>query len=500
MGAMSSQTRLDRSSGIPLYQQLADLIRADVERGGYRPGEILPSEGELCAAYGLSRSVTRQALRMLSQTGVIRTERGRGSFVAEKKLSERFVQRTSGFYDDLVRMGLRVETKVLHQQIEPVSSEIRDFLGIDRAVRIDRLRSVEGRVLEYVRIYLPPTRVPGLESVNLTNRSLYRHLREAYGLEISHGLRTVEAVAADDEIAAHLGISRGTPTLLLTSASRTPDGAPLEWFSAWHRADRTRFEIEVVQGKDRQRFEPAVVGGLAINGRPQAGPAQEVTGLAPHNLGGMPHPERQAALHRRLVSERIIAVLRPDLPADWAAVVSALAAGGIRVVEFATSAGDPAHLIGQARAASSDLLIGAGDLRSVQEARRWAGAGAEYLSFSIGPLENGRGDLGAAVIGSGFTPHEVSAAHAWSGGPVTWFPASSPSMLNQLDASLPGIGLIATGGLDGSNLVEYLAAGAIAAKVEVPAALLSDSKPSLPGLTEWSARLRHAVEDRRPTG
>ena len=431
---------------------------------------------------------------MLSQTGVIRTERGRGSFVAEKKLSERFVQRTSGFYADLVRMGLRVETKVLHQQIEPVSSEIRDFLGVGRALRIDRQRSVEGRVLEYVRIYLPPTRVPGLEAVDLTNRSLYRHLREVYGLEISHGLRTVEAVAADDEIAAHLGIGRGEPTLLLTSASRTPDGSPLEWFSAWHRADRTRFEIEVVQGHPVQSFEPAVVGGLVTEGRAPERLSPEVTGLAPHNVGGPPRPRRQFALRSRLITDRVIVALRPSPANDWPAIVAALTDGGIRAIEILT-AGDPEEAIAQARAVSAELLIGVGELGSVPDARRAARAGAAYVAFRAGSAEAGRTDLGSPVVGSGFTPHELVAAHELIGGPVTWFPAAGagPGMLDQLTSALPGVPLIAAGGLDETTFADYLAAGAVAVKLEPPERLLAGT--ALPELAIWAARVRRLAGD-----
>jgi DNA-binding GntR family transcriptional regulator len=96
--------QIDRSSPIPLYHQLEYLLRREIENGSYRPGDTLPSEGEICARYEVSRSVVRQTLTNLTHAGIIRTERGRGSFVAERKLQERFVQRTTGLYDDLRRL------------------------------------------------------------------------------------------------------------------------------------------------------------------------------------------------------------------------------------------------------------------------------------------------------------------------------------------------------------------------------------------------------------
>ncbi len=47
------------------------------------PGTRLPSENELCDQFGVSRTVMREALRMLSARGLIRIEKGRGMFVDE---------------------------------------------------------------------------------------------------------------------------------------------------------------------------------------------------------------------------------------------------------------------------------------------------------------------------------------------------------------------------------------------------------------------------------
>ncbi|MFC7404108.1 GntR family transcriptional regulator [Georgenia alba] len=303
---------IDRSSNVPLYRQLEEALRSEIEQGAYRPGDMLPSESEICARYQLSRSVVRQALQHLAQAGTVRTERGRGSFVAEPKLSERFVQRATGFYDDLTRMGMRVETRVVYQALEPVPREVREFLGVNEAVRIDRVRSVEGRVLAYVRTYLASERCPGLERFDLTDRSLYAHLRDVYGLHVHSGFRTVEAVAAEADVAERLGLERGSPVLLLCSASRTSDGRPLEWFAAWHRADRTRFQVDIVAGSEWP-FEQAVV---VDDGAPIA--ASEPAPTAGDE-----------------VTDRVVAVVRAPEGTDSATVAAELASGSTALVELA---------------------------------------------------------------------------------------------------------------------------------------------------------------------
>jgi GntR family transcriptional regulator, transcriptional repressor for pyruvate dehydrogenase complex len=82
-----------RTAGAPAYQVLADGLRMQITSGKLRPGDRLPTEPQLCAQSGLSRSTVREALRLLTSQNLIVTTRGvtGGSFVAEpspKKLSE----------------------------------------------------------------------------------------------------------------------------------------------------------------------------------------------------------------------------------------------------------------------------------------------------------------------------------------------------------------------------------------------------------------------------
>jgi GntR family transcriptional repressor for pyruvate dehydrogenase complex len=86
-------TLASRSTGIPAYQVLADGLRAQITSGKLRPGDRLPTEPQLCAQSGLSRSTVREALRLLTSQNLIVTTRGvtGGSFVAEpspKKLAK----------------------------------------------------------------------------------------------------------------------------------------------------------------------------------------------------------------------------------------------------------------------------------------------------------------------------------------------------------------------------------------------------------------------------
>ena len=80
-GSQLPQTgdRLDDADPRPLWQQLADLLRSRIERGELTGR--LEAEMALAQRYGISRDTVRRALATLAGDGLIRSTRGRGTFV-----------------------------------------------------------------------------------------------------------------------------------------------------------------------------------------------------------------------------------------------------------------------------------------------------------------------------------------------------------------------------------------------------------------------------------
>src|SRR5918997_4678363 len=86
---MREDDGLDRSSFVPLYYQLQELLKEQIESGAWKPGERMPSEPELARRFGISRVVVRQALAILEDDRQIVRIKGRGTFVAPPKLDAR---------------------------------------------------------------------------------------------------------------------------------------------------------------------------------------------------------------------------------------------------------------------------------------------------------------------------------------------------------------------------------------------------------------------------
>jgi GntR family transcriptional regulator len=244
---------IDFDSHIPYYIQVEKIIRGRIKDGTWSPGDRLPSEAELCAMFGVSRTVIRQALQDLIHEGLIKRRKGRGSFVAAGKISEQLVQKLTGFYQDMVEQGLEPVTQVLKQHVIPASPEVARYLNLEPATpvfEIVRLRSVQQVAIVLVTTYLPYSLCPDLIHENLNNQSLYALLENRYHLYIARGRRTIHAVAAEENEARLLEVKKGAPLFRLESISYLSDGTPIEYYYAYHRGDRSQFEVELIRTRD----------------------------------------------------------------------------------------------------------------------------------------------------------------------------------------------------------------------------------------------------------
>lgn len=248
---------IDFNSHIPYYAQLIDLIKEQIDQHVWKPGDRIPGEPELCKEYGISRTVVRQALLELEQDGLIVRRKGKGTFVAFPKIGESLAQKLTGFYQDMLERGIQPVTQVLKQELVPANPKIAEFLQIDpgsEVIEVRRLRFVNEEPIQLVYSYLPCALCPKLAEVDLTNRSLYGFLESECGLFISHGRRFIEAMLAPEAEARLLRVERGAPLIMLESIAYLEDGRPVEYYKAFHRGDRSRFEIELVRVKEQSKL------------------------------------------------------------------------------------------------------------------------------------------------------------------------------------------------------------------------------------------------------
>ncbi len=194
----------------------------------------------------------------------------------------------------------------------------------------------------------------------------------------------------------------------------------------------------------------------------------------------------------------VVAILRGDYGASVTAVVDALAAGGVRAIEVSLTSPRALTLIARAAArAPGGVVVGAGTVLTVEQAREVRDSGAAFLVSPVVDPEviAAALDLGLAPIPGAFTPTEVRAALRAGAPAVKLFPADSlgPRFVKGLLAPMPGVRLVPTGGVTLELARAFAAAGAWAVGVGSP--LLGDLAADRDALV---ARARAFVGAMRP--
>jgi Entner-Doudoroff aldolase len=165
----------------------------------------------------------------------------------------------------------------------------------------------------------------------------------------------------------------------------------------------------------------------------------------------------------RLAAERASAILRCPSEADARVAMEAAIAGGFRVCEFTLTIPGAVGLIREF-ASRGDLVVGAGTVLTVDDARAAVDAGARFLVSPVfDPLVVEEAQrLGVASIPGCATPTEMLAAHRAGATLLKLFPAQPPSWIAQTLGPMPFLRIVPTSGVTLENCHEHLAAGAFA--------------------------------------
>ncbi len=242
---------LSPEKSTPLYLQLKELIKKEIQNGNLQPNDRLPSEKEMCDTYKVSRITVRQALAELVNEGLVYRIHGKGTFVANPRLEQELVKVTP-FAETLRRKGIKPSTKYLKSQIIPADFNLATLLAIPLEANIVHLRLLglgDNEPLVVYNSYFPE--YIGIKMMELAQQKAKRKQSfSTYDLynEISHVTpsmltQSFEATVADKKTAKILEVNPGHPLLQITTVVYTVEGHPVEYRIAAYRGEKYRFHI-----------------------------------------------------------------------------------------------------------------------------------------------------------------------------------------------------------------------------------------------------------------
>ena len=123
---------LNRDSAIPLWYQIAEILGREISNDVHRAGRQFPTESLLTGRFGVNRHTVRHAVSSLADQGLVRVEKGRGTFVEDHVIDYRIGKRT------------RFSANLLLGDVEPGH----------RLIRATELPATNNLVLRSTRRYL----------------------------------------------------------------------------------------------------------------------------------------------------------------------------------------------------------------------------------------------------------------------------------------------------------------------------------------------------------
>jgi GntR family transcriptional regulator len=202
----------------PIYIKLKDALVRDIAQQIYQPGDMLPSETELIKSWSVSRITVRNAIKELVREGFAYTLHGRGTFVAEQKITNLLPTLTS-LSHDIAAQGKKPGSKVLLLETVSADKNIASKLHIppgNPVIHFIRTTLADNEPIAIAYTYLSISAIvphqDEITKVNLENHSFYE-LLEKIGVSLQGGIQTISASGADPDQAMILAVKEGTPLI-----------------------------------------------------------------------------------------------------------------------------------------------------------------------------------------------------------------------------------------------------------------------------------------------
>ncbi|WP_179394883.1 GntR family transcriptional regulator [Lacticaseibacillus absianus] len=229
----------------PVYIQIHNQIRQDIEAGKWQVGDRIPSERDLAVTFNVSRMTLRQAIQTLVDEGILERRIGAGTYVANQKVQEK-VSGVTSFTDIMIAQGKKPSSKTISYHVaKPSLSESEKLRLPDGAqvLRMERIRYADGVPISFEVATVPYDLVKDFSKSEVT-KSFYHTLEKKGGYHLGGATQTVSAQLASERIADFLEIKRGEAILRLRQTSLLQDGRPFEYVRTQYVGERFEFYLE----------------------------------------------------------------------------------------------------------------------------------------------------------------------------------------------------------------------------------------------------------------
>ncbi len=237
-------TKVAKMSKKPMYRQIADALREQIAEGELKPGDALPTESALQATYLVSRVTVRQALKTLTEQGIIESIQGSGWYVKEERVNYDIYQLTS-FYEKLADRHVETHSEVKVFEVIPAKKALAEQLQIaetDKVWHIKRVRFIKQKAVTLEETWMPLALFPDLTWEVMEN-SKYHFIEQIKKMVIERSEQELIPVIPNAETVEMLGIAPDKPVLEKVSRGFLQDGRIFEYSRNTFKSDDYKFTL-----------------------------------------------------------------------------------------------------------------------------------------------------------------------------------------------------------------------------------------------------------------
>ncbi len=236
----------EAGSGVTLWRRVADQLERAIADGTFKSGAKLPAENDIAARFGVNRHTVRRAIATLAERGLVRAERGSGTYVEAQRLAYPIRKRTR-FSEIVGDTGRAVSGKLIASAVEAADAEIAKRLRLKPGTLVNRLETLRyaDRVpISTGTIWLPAQRFPDAAEIYASVRSVTKTLAYFGVHNYTRKSTNITAAIVDASDAARLEIIPGRPVLCLDGVDVDAEDCPVLTTHSRFVADRIALVVE----------------------------------------------------------------------------------------------------------------------------------------------------------------------------------------------------------------------------------------------------------------
>jgi GntR family transcriptional regulator len=235
----------------PLYAALEAQLAAGIAGGEFPVGSQLPTEDKLIQRFAVSRTTVRKAIQNLADRGLIEIRRGTGTFVTQPRITQELTE-LAGFVEDMDALGHAATARLIDGIVVAADANVAEHLALavgTRVMRIRRVRLANGVGMSLDETYLPLEIGEKIVTHDLEAEPIFTLLEQRYDIPLVEAEYKLEAVSADHDVAAALGVAAGSPIFLIERTSYSVGDRPVDYEKLHYRGDLIRFRTRLARRK-----------------------------------------------------------------------------------------------------------------------------------------------------------------------------------------------------------------------------------------------------------